>query len=311
MHLKICFVGLGSIGMRHCRNLSRILKERGIAYTIHALRESNRCLPEDIQSQISRQARKIDELDPEYDIALVANPTMLHYQALQMLADRTKHFFVEKPLFESTTYDLSPFVNREGVSYVAAPLRHSAVFEKIQELIAGKKIFSARAICSSYLPAWRKDCDYRKVYSARKDMGGGVRLDLIHEWDYLCALFGMPEEVCQVSGQYSHLEIDSEDIAIYIARYADKLVELHLDYFGRVSQRNVQIFTENELYTADFIKNQVGVQTENSEQIIELAPADMYVKEMNCFLDLCLGIRKENPNSIEHAYEALKIVLGD
>lgn len=75
--------------------------------------------------------------------------------------------------------------------------------------------------------------DYRTVYSAHKDMGGGVTIDLIHEWDYLVELFGKPEKMYNFKGTYSHLEIDSDDLSVYIAQYPTLLCEVHLDYFGR------------------------------------------------------------------------------
>ena len=61
--------------------------------------------------------------------------------------------------------------------------------------------------------------DYRTVYSARRAMGGGVTIDLIHEWDYLVDLFGRPQEVYNFKGTYSELEIDSDDLSVYIARW--------------------------------------------------------------------------------------------
>ena len=45
-----------------------------------------------------------------------------------------------------------------------------------------------------------------------------------------------------LTGKISDLEIDSEDYAIYIAKYKDKIAELHLDYFGRKNIREIQIF---------------------------------------------------------------------
>ena len=95
--------------------------------------------------------------------------------------------------------------------------------------------------------------DYRKTYSAHKDMGGGVSIDLIHEWDYLTYLFGNSFFIPSIGavldlrlnasieianpifspiawiGRKSSLEIDSDDYAVYIAEYADKILELHLD----------------------------------------------------------------------------------
>ena len=64
-----------------------------------------------------------------------------------------------------------------------------------QEALPALSVYSARVLCSSYLPGWRPGVDYRTVYSAHKDMGGGVTIDLIHEWDYLVELFGKPEKM--------------------------------------------------------------------------------------------------------------------
>ena len=51
-------------------------------------------------------------------------------------------------------------------------------------------------ICSSYLPDWRPGVGYHTVYfSAHRRLGGGVTTStLIHEWDYLVELFGVPEK---------------------------------------------------------------------------------------------------------------------
>ena len=78
---------------------------------------------------------------------------------------------------------------------------------------------SVRAMCSSYLPEWRPGVDWKKCYSAHADMGGGVDIDLIHEWDYLTYLFGFPHNVYSIRGQFSDVTADSCDNAIYIGEY--------------------------------------------------------------------------------------------
>lgn len=92
---------------------------------------------------------------------------------------------------------------------------------------------------------------------ALKKLGGGVSIDLIHEWDYFCYLFWKPEEVCSFKSKYSDLEINSDDLAVSMARYPDKIAEIHLDYFGRNPMREIQLFTAGDIIVGDLIDQEV------------------------------------------------------
>ena len=113
----------------------------------------------------------------------------------------------------------------------------------LKDLLPTLHPYCARVICSSYLPDWRPGVDYRTVYSAHKALGGGVTIDLIHEWDYLVDLFGVPQQLYNFKGTYSDLEIDSDDLSVYIAKYPTLLAEVHLDYFGRGYRRSSSNFS--------------------------------------------------------------------
>ena len=63
-------------------------------------------------------------------------------------------------------------------------------------------------------------------------------------------LFGPPLACYNFKGTYSHLEIDSDDLSVYIARYPNMLAEIHLDYFGRTYRRSIELFCNCLLYTS-------------------------------------------------------------
>ncbi len=194
--MKVLFVGLGSIATKHIRDLLSVSRERDIPCDITVLRRQVGKLPEELEEPVIRQ---IDALDGAvYDVAFVTNPTNLHYEALELLKGKARFYFIEKPIFESCCYDRSKLSITDENAYVACPLRHSPVYEKIKEITESTRVYNARIICSSYLPDWRPGIDYRKNYSALKVLGGGVSLDLIHEIDYMTGLFGFPEELLNV-----------------------------------------------------------------------------------------------------------------
>ncbi|MCO5385905.1 MAG: gfo/Idh/MocA family oxidoreductase [Desulfosporosinus sp.] len=304
--MKACFVGTGSIGKRHIRNLYEICSERQMDLEIHVFRSSKTTLPDDIARLVNKQLFDYRELRDTYDAIFITNPTSVHYQTLQDIGAYSNCFYIEKPLFETKRKNIAALnLSDKKTYYIACPLRYTNVINEARQVITKEKTFSARVICSSYLPDWRQGVDYRKVYSANKEMGGGVCLDLIHEWDYLTHLFGFPDRVFKICGKYSDLEINSEDLAVYIARYKDMLVEVHLDYFGREPKRLLEVYTGQSSWTFDILQETVM----KNGKILKDMKEDgnqKYIREMNFFLDVCFG-EKRNTNPISHALRVMDI----
>lgn len=305
--MKILFIGLGSIGKRHLRNIADILFEKNIDYSIDALRSRHLQLPADTELLIAQTYSDLSQITENYDITFICNPTHLHFQTIESILPITKHIFIEKPVFESLNVDYQRLpLQKDSIYYVACPLRYTGVLQYIKTYCTTKKVIAVRAMCSTYLPDWRPGIDYRKTYSAHANQGGGVSIDLIHEWDYLTWLFGFPTKVFNIKGKYSSLEIDSEDLSLYIAKYEDKQISLWLDYFGRIERREFELYLEDEIISAD-IRNQKVRFLKSGNELIFNEPRDTYQKkELNHFLEIINGQTK-NDNTIEQAVKVLAI----
>lgn len=286
--IKVLFVGIGSIAKRHIRNLYAVAKKREISITIDAFRRA----PSNIPTEgIRHEYTKIANVPSGYDAVFITNPTDQHLETLKLFHNKGKNFFIEKPVVSLTQLETAKIfaLRSDCIYYVACPLRYNAVVQYIKEKVPVDEVISVRSISSSYLPDWRPGQDYRKTYSAHRDMGGGVGIDLIHEWDYLTYLFGKPERVQKYIGKKSHLEIESDDYAIYIAEFADKIAELHLDYFGRKTIREIQLFLRNETIIGDIFNNKI-LHMVSGECIDFHEERDDYQKrELSHFLSIILG----------------------
>lgn len=306
--LKICFVGIGSIAKRHISNIKNYLNE-DYNCQIDAFRSSNKPLSEAISQFITNEYQNYDEVPKDYDAIFITNPTKFHFDTLKQFKDNSDNFFIEKPIVDSSDLnkDLSEFKSK--TCYVACPLRHGNVIQYIKKNIDLNDVNGVRSICSTYLPEWHPDEDYRKSYSAKKELGGGVSIDLIHEWDYLTYLFGMPSEIYSILDKVSDLEIDTEDIAVYIAKYQNMLLELHLDYFGRFPIREIMIFKQDETIVGDIYNNKIIFK--NSDKIIDFNEErnDYQVEELKYFFDLIIN-KEDNINDIENALKVMKLAGG-
>ncbi|MDR2487614.1 MAG: Gfo/Idh/MocA family oxidoreductase [Clostridiales Family XIII bacterium] len=310
---RICVVGLGSIGRRHVQNIAAYCARRdgGTPIRIDALRSGVGGVPDaQTAALVGTVYGDADDMPDDYDAIFVTNPTDQHHSTLERLAGKADAFFVEKPVFAQADLNRPlPHVKDPARVYVACPLRYTDVLGYVRQEVDLGSVRAIRAICSSYLPGWRPGADYRKTYSAHAEQGGGVSLDLVHEWDYLRWLFGTPEEIHRIGAKVSGLEVDSEDVAIYIGRYPGRVVELHLDYFGQHTERELRLYTDREVVVADIANNRALHLPSGREKQFPPGHDRMYEREIEYFFNIIEG-KAKNWNTMQYAAQTAKLALG-
>ena len=82
------FVGLGSIGTRHLKNLANLCADRGWALQADALRSDlSRPLRDGVAELLHAQYTDMADAPAHYDLVFITNPTSLHADALTQAAD--------------------------------------------------------------------------------------------------------------------------------------------------------------------------------------------------------------------------------
>jgi len=305
--MTACFIGLGSIGSRHLKNVHAVAEKRGIALETDVVEPRKLDYLDDAVRALVRSRFSSASEIGRYDMIFVTNPSQLHEETLAAVREKAEFFFVEKPVFTRALGKeaLEPYAD-ERAFYVACPIRHTRVYGFLADFVPRNKVYCARAICSSYLPDWRPGTDYRRTYAAQAG-AGGVKLDLIHEFDYLLTLFGMPEKASLMEGRFSELEIKSVDAVSFVGRYADKTLELHLDYFGRVPRREIELYTADDVIVADFIKAEIRFLKSGRRIDLTEERNEYCLREIGYFFDFALSGAR-NMNSIPYANTILSFI---
>lgn len=307
-HYSIAFVGLGSIAKRHIKNVCDYILSCGNTFSIDLYRSNlDHPISEEIQPLVAASYLYSGEVQRDYDMVFITNPTSLHLETAVKFRPHTKSLFIEKPVFNGFEIDDAIIKKLDEIpSYVACPLHYNPVLQYVKQNINLSKVISVRGMSSSYLPDWRPGQDYRQTYSAHADLGGGVDIDLIHEWDYLTWIFGMPTQCLGIAGTFSNLEIDSNDTALYIAKNDKMTFELHLDYFGRKAQRTLDIFTHDETIQCDIVAGTVTYMKEGNTITFNSDRNAFQMAEIKHFFDIVEG-RTENDSNVEHGMKVLKL----
>lgn len=299
--MNVLIVGLGSIAKKHIAALREI--DAGINF--YALRSSLHAQSyEGVKNVFS-----LAELEAvPVDFAIVSTPTAEHKATIEQLLPLKCPLFIEKPLYHTLEVEelLFRVKNAHILTYVACNLRFLGCLQFLKENIQGKIINEVNSYCGSYLPEWRPGIDWKTTYSAQKDKGGGVHIDLIHEIDYLYWLFGNPKRSHKIFRTVSSLEMDVYDYANYVFEYDEFTASVILNYYRRDYRRTLELVFEDETWEVDLVKNQICCSNQilfKSDQSIK----DTYQSQMNYFLD---SIKSGNCfNDIEESYTVLKLCL--
>ena len=305
--MKVLIIGLGSIALKHVKALQELYP----SVVIYALRRKAE-LSKGIKGVI--EIFDINEIDIDsIDFILISNPTSVHYDTIQKVIRYKKPLFIEKPLFDALSKEAKELITevekQEITTYVACNLRFLESIAKTKELLVGKRVNEVNVYCGSYLPDWRPNVDFRKVYSANKEMGGGVHIDLIHELDYVYWLFGAPIHTQSFFSNKSSLNITAYDYANYLWEYDDFSVSVVLNYYRRDSKRTLEILTDEGTYLVDLLRNNISYNDEIVFQSSQLS-LQTYTAQMQFFVEEILN-KQTKFNTIVEGYKVLELCLQE
>ncbi len=323
--MKILIVGLGSIGRRHIKNLKAVDPSLDVAVLRQRSKSSDLG---DVGGLVSRAFFTQEQaLAWGPQVAVIANPAPFHISAAMRFAQAGAHLFIEKPLSVSLDgIEALAKVCRDKrlTAMVGYVLRFSlpliALKKALDEKIAGR-VLSVQASVGRYLPQWRPESDYQDNVSARRELGGGVVLELSHELDYVRWLAGEVREVNAMAAHVSDLSIDVEDVAeIHLRHEGGVISHIHLDMLDRAAQRSCRMIGSEGTLTweSDGACHRVRLFDGNNGQWRTLYEAEgldtnvMHLAQWRHFFDCIrsgtkpLGDLYEGRRTLEVALEVLR-----
>lgn len=305
--IRMLFIGLGSAGQRHLRNILRLYKDE---VQISAYRTSKN---QDVYNDSLKviPGKRLDDAYPisvfhDYDEALLAgqdivwitNPNLMHIQTAIKAAESGAALFIEKPLSSSMegVNKLQSVVRKnKNFVYIGFQNRFNPAIKDIKRIVSQGtygRLMDVYVEVGELVTSMHHYQDYRTMVETRSDMGGGVIMCQIHEIDYLYYLFGMPKEIYSVGGQYSSLEMDVEDTVTTLMRYdygvGEFPVVLHQDYSQFPPKRKGRIVFEKGRVEFDLLLPEVRIDAGSLHRGItyhEFQRNDMFLEEDRRFVE--------------------------
>jgi len=328
--MKVLFAGLGSVGQRHLRNARKILGDdlEALAYRQtdhdHVIRDGRIEPGQSLAKTCGLTVyRGLDEALSQRPVCVfIANPSSMHIPVALKAARAGAHIFLEKPVSH----------NLEGVQQlreiarvrdlrvmVGYQTRFHPAYRVLQEILDQRalgRIQSAEVVWETYLPAHHPYEDYRQGYAARRDLGGGVVLGLIHELDLIVSLFGQPS---QVSAAASHaklgLAVEESVAASLIVGGEDRPVPLtlRLSYAQKREQRYCRIMGDRAQVVCDWT-NAVLTLTDGDGMVMreqrydDLERNDLFAAEVREFFS-AIRDHRSPVVTLEDGVESLTLAL--
>ena len=309
-------IGAGSIGQRHIRNLKKI----GVN-NIVALRSNKghfKKLP---------KALKVIEVDNweaaianNPDIAIISNPSSLHVETARKIADHVKGIFIEKPLSNSTNecQQLIDILNEKKVtSFIGYNMMFHPIVENIIKFYNENdigEVVNIQCQVGQWLPDWHPYEDYKNAYYARKDLGGGVALTLIHEIHLALELAGLPVSVVGEVSKYNKLDLEVDVCSdLMIKHKTGAISQIHLDYIQQPSHRSGLITFEMGWLSYDFTRMElIGQRKDDDSRIIwsdqNYDYNQVYIDQMIEFVRFVEEGRLKHKYDAKSSVESLKVV---
>lgn len=315
--MKFLIAGYGSIGRRHFENLKTLGQRDVLFYRSGKGQFENKELDGYVVEMDIDAA-----LRHKPDAVIISNPTALHLDIAIPAAQAGCHILLEKPISHNMDRiaQLREVVAKSGSRVlVGFQFRYHPGLIKIAELLASDELgdpLFGRAHWGEYLPDWHPYEDYRKSYSARDDLGGGVVLTLSHPFDYLNWLLGPVESVSGSTQASRQLEIEVDDQADVILKHSSgALTTVHLDYLQKPPTHTLELVLSKGMLRWDASNALLQIYRSQTSQwksqnlAEDFERNDLFLDLMRHFIDVVEN-GKEPACSLDDGIAALQIALA-
>ncbi len=236
----------------------------------------------------------------EPDIAIISNPTSFHLETALKLSPFVKGILMEKPLSNSLAGvdELIKMIKKnDNIFFMGHNLMFHPIILNIKEFINSNELgrmINIQSQVGHWLPDWHPYENYKESYFAKKELGGGVALTLIHEIHMAIELAGRPLEVCGMRSESSLLDVNKDiDVIsdVMIKHNSGCVSQIHMDYIQKPFHRSGLITFEQGWISYDFNEQKVVAQTPNNKLPFVIwsdknyDANEMYIKQLKCFID--------------------------
>ena len=252
-------IGFGSIANKHYK----IIKEKDKKSNIYIYKKNKLKILNDKNKKYIFTLSKTFIKNINY--VFILSPSSTHKRYLDIFI-KFKHLkiFIEKPLFNSSQnssfYQLYKR-NSERI-FIGYNMRFMNSISFIKRYIKNKKIIGVSINAYSNLRFWRKQ-DYSKSVSANKKLGGGIILELSHEFDYLLYLFNDLKILYKSFDKKSNLKINVEDHVMVFFKSNNFEILLTMHMFSFHNERVIKIFFHNETMVCNLNNGNISFFNKN------------------------------------------------
>jgi len=309
-------IGAGSIGQRHISNLKRIGVDNIVA--LRSKKGHFKKLAEELKVIEVNNWEEAIANNP--DIAIISNPTSLHVETARKVVNHVKGIFIEKPLSDSIN-ECQHLIDIMNKKKVTSFIGHNMMFHPIVKNIIKfynqndiGEVVNIQCQVGQWLPDWHPYEDYKHAYYARKDLGGGVALTLIHEIHLALELAGLPVSVVGEVSKYNKLDLEVDVCSdLMIKHDMGAVSQIHLDYIQQPSHRSGLITFEMGWLSYDFTRMELIGQRKDGDVHVIWSDKNydynqQYIDQVVEFIRFVEEGRLKHKYDAQSSIESLKVV---
>lgn len=299
--LRVCVVGLGSMGKRRVRNFTALGAKEIWGFDLQTARREEAHQKYGIETFAEFEAAAAKKPD----VFIISTPPDWHTPYALEAAKRQTPFFTEASVVSKGMQELIDLCKKENTWGVpSCTMRFYPGPKKIKEILNSGQIgkpVSFTYHCGQYLPDWHPWEDYRKFYAGKRETGAAREITPF-EMVWLLPLFGKLQAVQCMKGKTGSLDVDIDDVYQMLFRYQENVFgHVQIDALAREAVRDLRILgTEGTLewrmmthevrvFSASTKKWTAFPLQSGTAEAQYVNPEEPYIAEMKAVAEAVLG----------------------